>query len=58
MHNLMLDLLDLAQIENKTFRINNQFFDLFQVIKKSFAIVSHFSDLKSVKLDTKFDENS
>ena len=28
MRNLMLDLLDLAQIDNETFQVNNSYFDL------------------------------
>lgn len=32
MSNLMHDLLDLAQLESSTFRINNEYFDLLQLI--------------------------
>ena len=32
MQNLMLDLLDLAQIENNTFKLNKAFFSLPQTI--------------------------
>ena len=38
MHNLMLDLLDLAQMENDTFKINEEFFNLFETIENSFAM--------------------
>jgi len=57
MRNLMQDLLDLAQLENSTFRINNQFFDLTQVITKAFSIVRHFSDDKNMKLVSKIDQS-
>ena len=36
MQNLMMDLLDLAQIEKSTFKLNKEFFSLFDVIKQVF----------------------
>lgn len=39
MRNLMLDLLDLAQLENKSFKINEEFFNLHEVIKNAFSVV-------------------
>jgi hypothetical protein len=39
MRNLMMDLLDLAQMENNTFKLNKDFFNLFDVIKNAFGIV-------------------
>jgi len=33
MHNLMMDLLDLAQIENSTFKLNKSFFSLPNAIR-------------------------
>ena len=33
MQNLMMDLLDFAQIEKNTFKLNKEFFNLFDVIK-------------------------
>lgn len=32
MKNLMLDLLDLAQMENNTFKLNKKYFSIFEVI--------------------------
>jgi len=42
----MLDLLDLAQVENKTFNINKTNFSLMNVIDGAFGVVSHLADLK------------
>jgi hypothetical protein len=39
----MLDLLDLAQTENKKIKIN-------EVIENSFRVISHYAEKKSVKL--------
>jgi hypothetical protein len=39
----MLDLLDLAQVENKTFHINNSNFSLITVIDGAFSVVSHLA---------------
>jgi signal transduction histidine kinase len=33
MQNLMMDLLDFAQIEKNTFKLNKEFFNLFDAIK-------------------------
>lgn len=42
--NLMMDLLDLAQLENNTFKINKEVFSLFNVIKNAFMVVQHIAD--------------
>ena len=47
---LMLDLLDLAQIENNSFKINEEFFNLHEQIENSFNIVRHLADRKQVNL--------
>lgn len=39
MHNLLMDLLDLAQMENYSFKLNKQFFNMNEIIKKSFSVV-------------------
>ena len=39
MRNLMMDLLDLAQIEKNTFKLNKTYFDMFKVIDKAFNLV-------------------
>ena len=57
MRNLMMDLLDLAQIENSTFKLNKDFFSLFDVIKKAFILVSHVSEKKKVELECQRIEN-
>ena len=46
----MLDLLDLAQIENNSFKINEEFFNLHEVIDNSFNLVKHLADRKQVRL--------
>ena len=50
MQNLMMDLLDLAQIDKSTFKLNKEFFSLFDVIKQVFQMVSHVADKKMVEL--------
>ena len=41
MRTLMMDLLDLAQMENSTFRLNKSFFNMHDVVNTAFGIVSH-----------------
>lgn len=50
MKNLMMDLLDLAQLENSTFNLNKDFFSIFEVINKAFSLVSHVAEKKNVTL--------
>lgn len=33
MHNLMMDLLDLAQMEKSTFKLNKVYFNILEIIK-------------------------
>jgi signal transduction histidine kinase len=53
---LMLDLLDLAQLENQTFKINLCEIDLFDVVRQAIVIVNHYASLKNITFDTNFDE--
>lgn len=46
MRNLMMDLLDLAQMENSTFKLNKGYFSIFDVINKAFSLVSHVAEKK------------
>ena len=39
MRTLMMDLLDLAQMENSTFRLNKSFFSMHDVVNTAFGIV-------------------
>lgn len=50
MRNLMRDLLDLAQLENKSFKINEEFFNLHEVIKSAFQVVGFQADRQKIKL--------
>ena len=50
MRNLMMDLLDLAQMEKNTFKLNKTYFDMFKVIDKAFNLVQHISSKKKVTL--------
>ncbi len=38
MENLMMDLLDLAQIENNSFKMNRSFINLFDAVDQAFSI--------------------
>ena len=46
MRNLMMDLLDLAQMEKNTFKLNKDFFSLYEVIKQAFTLVAHVANKK------------
>ena len=46
----MMDLLDLAQCQNNTFNLNQQYFSIKDVIGKSFKMVEHFASKKNVEL--------
>ena len=48
--NLMMDLLDLAQMESSTFKINKAQFSMFDAIKEAFVVVSHIAETKNIKL--------
>jgi signal transduction histidine kinase len=48
MQNLMMDLLDLAQIENNTFKLNKAFFSLPEAIANAFQVVGHNAESKSL----------
>jgi signal transduction histidine kinase len=50
MRNLMMDLLDLAQMENSSFKLNKEFFSIRDTIKKVFGVVSHIANKKNVRL--------
>lgn len=50
MRNLMSDLLDLAQMENSTFKLNKSYFSIFDVIDKAFSVVKHIAEKKNVRL--------
>ena len=50
MQNLMMDLLDLAQLENNTFKMNKAFFSIFQAVDQAFQVLSHLADNQNVKL--------
>ena len=44
MRNLMHDLLDLAQIERGTFKVNNEYFNLINLIQQAFDMLEHQSE--------------
>ena len=48
--NLMLDLLDLAQLENNSFRLKHDTFSVLDIINKAFIVVSHAAAKKKVTL--------
>jgi signal transduction histidine kinase len=50
MQNLMMDLLDLAQIENNTFKLNKAFFSLTDAVKQAYSVVQHNADRKGLQL--------
>ncbi len=50
MQNLMIDLLDLAQIENNTFKLNKAFFNLPEAITQASQVVRHNAAAKQLTL--------
>jgi len=50
MRNLMMDLLDHAQMENNSFKVNNEYFNLHEIINKAFGVVGHVASNKKVSL--------
>jgi signal transduction histidine kinase len=58
MRNLMMDLLDLAQMEKNTFKLNKDFFSIFEVIQKAFMLLSHVSNKQKVTLKMPVVEDS
>jgi len=46
----MLDLLDLAQMENSTFKLNKEYFSVQEVINSAFGVVNHIAEKKKVEL--------
>jgi signal transduction histidine kinase len=48
--NLMMDLLDLAQVENNSFKVTCAPFSLLQVIDDAFLVVAHIAKEKNVRL--------
>jgi len=53
MSTLILDLLDLAQLENRNLRINNQYFNLHDIVEQAFMVINHLSTHKSISLEKK-----
>ena len=43
MRNLMVDLLDFAQMEKNTFKLNKAFFSLIEVIEQAFSVIEHLA---------------
>ena len=46
----MMDLLDLAQVENNSFRLNHETFSLLDIISNAFVVVTHAASRKKVNL--------
>lgn len=53
MRNLMMDLLDLAQMENNTFKLNKAYFSVQDTIQKVFSVIEHVAEKKKVELVVK-----
>ena len=45
-----MDVLDLAQIENNTFKLNKAFFSLTGAVEQAFSIVKHAAQRKNLEL--------
>jgi signal transduction histidine kinase len=51
MQNLMMDLLDLAQMDQNQFKLNKKFFSIYDVFNGAISIVSHYAEEKRVQLN-------
>ena len=58
MNTLMLDLLDLAQMENRSLKINKVYFNLIELIDQAFMLLDHVSNMKTIALEKKFDSEN
>lgn len=52
MQNLMMDLLDLAQIDQNQFKLNKYYFSLYDVLARAKTIVGHYAEEKEVTIQT------
>jgi signal transduction histidine kinase len=55
MRTLMLDLLDLAQMESQSLKINKDYFNLNEIIDQAFMMLSHVSNMKKINFEKKVD---
>jgi signal transduction histidine kinase len=53
MRTLMLDLLDLAQMESHSLKINNEYFNLNEIIDQAFTMLDHLSTIKKITFEKK-----
>ena len=53
MRTLMLDLLDLAQMESHSLKINNEYFNLNEIIDHAFTMLNHLSTIKKITFEKK-----
>jgi signal transduction histidine kinase len=53
MRTLMLDLLDLAQMESHSLKINNEYFNLNEIIDQAFTMLNHLSTIKKITFEKK-----
>lgn len=51
MKNLMMDLLDLAQMENNTFKLNKGFFSIKDIINRATSVVQHLAEKKNIIIE-------
>ena len=55
--NLVNDMLDMAKMENSSFKLNNEYFNMIEVINKAFQIVQFSAYNKQLKLMLVIDES-
>ena len=55
MRTFMFDLLDLAQMESHSLRINDNYFNLNEIIDQAFMMLSHVSNMKKISFEKKVD---
>ena len=51
MENLIDDLLDQAKLENKSFKLNEEFFNLSNTVIEAFQIMQHSASEKGIELE-------
>lgn len=55
MRTFMLDLLDLAQMESQSLKINKDYFSLNEIIDQAFMMLSYVSSMKKITFEKKVD---
>lgn len=51
MRSLLMDLLDLAELENNQFKLNKEYFNLYEALRLAKETTSHFAEQKGITIE-------